>query len=459
MSLKNRAGKVYELVGVGIGPANLSLAALLRRRLGLSAVFLDEKPAFSWHAGLLLPASQLQVHFLKDLVSLVDPTHPLSFPAFLVDGGRMYRMLIAGRARVPRKEFEDYYRWAADRLDNLRFGVSVSGVEWNGDIFVVHTSDGPLLARNLVSGVGRRPYLPPCAAGHDPDRVFHASSLLDQRRDLAGRRVAVIGGGQSSAEVVYHLLTSSTDRPAQITWGTRRRSLLPLDDSPFVDEFFLPNYSRYFHRLPDDERAQLLEEQKLASDGISVELLHAIYRRLYDLEFVEGAGRPCRIIVDHELTGVRESGGEIILDWRSTRSGAITREAVDVAICATGYEHRLPRLLSGLADRLVQVRGEPVVRSDFTLAWDGPAGNRIFVQNAARRAFGIADPNLSLLAWRSATIVNSLAGDPVYDTGSVSAAMDWRTPPDSVDSPVESASQESEHRTPQPRRLRRIAVH
>lgn len=37
----------------------------------------------------------------------------------------------------------------------------------------------------------------------------------------------------------------------------------------------------------------------------------------------------------------------------------------------------------------------------------------------------MADPNLSLLAWRSAVITNSLLGHERYDTGSVSTALDW----------------------------------
>ena len=45
-----------------------------------------------------------------------------------------------------------------------------------------------------------------------------------------------------------------------------------------------------------------------------------------------------------------------------------------------------------------------------------------------------------LIPWRSATIVNSLRGTPVYDTGPVSAAIDWdgtgdeppRTPDETV---------------------------
>jgi lysine N6-hydroxylase len=37
----------------------------------------------------------------------------------------------------------------------------------------------------------------------------------------------------------------------------------------------------------------------------------------------------------------------------------------------------------------------------------------------------VADPNLSLIAWRSAKIINSLAGREVYNIDHESAAFDW----------------------------------
>jgi lysine N6-hydroxylase len=38
---------------------------------------------------------------------------------------------------------------------------------------------------------------------------------------------------------------------------------------------------------------------------------------------------------------------------------------------------------------------------------------------------GVADPNLSLMAWRSAIIANSLLGRQVYDVGGESSVFDF----------------------------------
>ncbi|MFJ3202320.1 lysine N(6)-hydroxylase/L-ornithine N(5)-oxygenase family protein [Streptomyces sp. NPDC086989] len=417
--------RTYDLVGIGLGPSNLSLAALTSREPGFCAVFLDRKDAFDWHPGLMVPDAEMQVHFLKDLVTPVDPTNPHSFLAFQVEQKRLYRLLVTGRSKVPRREFEQYCRWVSQRLDNLRFGVTTETVEWDGSAFLVHTTDGVLRARNVATGTGLTAKLPQCAVGHDPETVFHAEQLMRRPRDFAGKRVAVIGGGQSGAEVVSHLLTSETQRPARIVWGTRRTNLLPLDDSPFVDELFLPDYSRHFHSLPEAEREDVVRRLRMASDGISLSTLQALYRRLYDLELLEGGGRPCRILLDQHLTALTRTPEGLATTWQATRGGDPVHESVDIVICATGYEHGMSEPLLGLKDRLNLHDGLPVVRSDFSLDWDGPADHRVYVQNAARREFGVADPNLSLLAWRSAVIANSLLGHERYDTGSVSTALDW----------------------------------
>ena len=79
-------------VGVGVGPFNLSLAALLAPT-DFNARFFERNADFQWHPGLLLPEATLQVSYLKDLVTLVDPTSQYSFVAFLGAHKRLYRFI------------------------------------------------------------------------------------------------------------------------------------------------------------------------------------------------------------------------------------------------------------------------------------------------------------------------------------------------------------------------------
>ena len=96
-----------RLIGVGAGPANLSLAAMLYGDPGLPNLFFDRKPHFTWHDDQLITGSTLQVSIFKDLVSLSDPTNRFSFLPYLHEQGRIYHFLNAqfshvqiGRAHV-----------------------------------------------------------------------------------------------------------------------------------------------------------------------------------------------------------------------------------------------------------------------------------------------------------------------------------------------------------------------
>ena len=98
----------HDVVGVGIGPFNLGLAALLHGVGDVDALFLDAKPRFHWHPGLMLDDAEVQVPFLADLVTLADPTSPYSFLSYLHARGRLYRFYFHERLHVLRREFDAY---------------------------------------------------------------------------------------------------------------------------------------------------------------------------------------------------------------------------------------------------------------------------------------------------------------------------------------------------------------
>src|SRR5262249_56015521 len=90
---------------------------------GGSAVF-DKERAAAWHASLLAPGVRMQTSWLKDLVSLVDPTHKLTFLNYLVQTGRLFALLNAQFDVMPRREYERYLRWAAAPARDLHHGGS-----------------------------------------------------------------------------------------------------------------------------------------------------------------------------------------------------------------------------------------------------------------------------------------------------------------------------------------------
>ena len=86
--------KIYDIIGIGIGPFNLGLAALCHEIPGLNCLFIDENESFNWHPGLLLPQTTLQVPWYADLVSLANPCSPFIFMKYLQAKKKMFRFAI-----------------------------------------------------------------------------------------------------------------------------------------------------------------------------------------------------------------------------------------------------------------------------------------------------------------------------------------------------------------------------
>jgi len=414
---------MLDAVGVGVGPFNLSLAALLAPT-GFNARFFDKSADFQWHPGLLLPEATIQVSYLKDLVTLVDPTSPYSFVAFLRAQKRLYRFINRTEARVSRKEFNQYLQWVAGSLPNVEFGAEVREVGLDQKSFAVQLDRRMLRANAIVLGTGLVPNIPDWARPNLGNVVFHSNDFLGHPVDPTGRVVAVVGGGQSAAEVVWHLLLDAARLPLQMVWISHRSNFLPLDESPFTNELFNPVYSNYFFSLTQEQRDVLLAEQKLASDGISPALLQRIYDRLYELEFLEGAGRRVRLLPGHEVVDMQHgsAGCDLVL---LDRWGASRTVRADQIVLGTGYSYALPEAMQPLANRMSWDRDGLPVRADFSVEWDGPPELRIYAQDAARHMRGVADPNLSLMAWRSAIIANSLLGRQLYDVSGESSVFDF----------------------------------
>ena len=98
-----------DIVGVGAGPANLSLAALIMsaRERGLTSVksrFFERNPAISWHSGQLFPGTLMQTEFYRDLVTPIDPTSRFSFLNYLKSNGRLDQFLCSSSIWPTRHE-------------------------------------------------------------------------------------------------------------------------------------------------------------------------------------------------------------------------------------------------------------------------------------------------------------------------------------------------------------------
>ncbi|WP_149183967.1 lysine N(6)-hydroxylase/L-ornithine N(5)-oxygenase family protein [Streptomyces sp. TRM49041] len=423
----------YDLVGIGIGPGNLSLAALAHGVPGgLATAFYEQRPAFHWHPGLLIEGTTVQVPFLADLVSLADPTSPWSFLNYLRGRDRLFPFYVAERLHIQRAEYDAYGRWVSDHLPGLHFHHQVDSVRWNPelDLFEIdHTrldGDGEAEAlgrthsRNIALGAGTEPYVPdPLKPLVDAPTVpvLHSADYLAHRERLrAAGHITVIGSGQSGAEVFLDLLRGRPHGREGITWLTRGDAFAPREHSGLGLEHFTPDYTRYFHALPEQVRDDLVPRQWRLHQGIAPDTLAAIHDELYRRTL--HGGWPDAVLTPgvRVRTAGRLATTMVELHLEHTQQGTRSRLTTDAVVLATGYRERpLHRLLAALDPYMRRdSRERPRVDEHHRLVLDPSVTGSVYVQNAETHTHGVGAPGLGLTAWRSAAILNHLTGKEPY---------------------------------------------
>lgn len=422
--------EIYDLLGVGIGPFNLGLAALLEPIPEVKAVFLEQKPEFVWHSGLLIEGSTIQVSFLADLVTMVDPSSRWSYLNYLREQSRLYHFYILERFQIPRREYSHYCQWVANQLESCRFGQFVEQMTWQGTeddgYFVVQVRDVKtkaiqvFYARNLVMGVGTIPQVPDCFNMVLPsENIFHSAEFLHRReRARHSSSVTVLGSGQSAAEVFYELLSEQETYGYQLHWHTRSQSFLPMEYTKLALEHFSPDYIHYFYHLPPGVRSQLLKEQTLFYKGISHETINKIYDLLYE-RTIAGNHPPVDLrplLEAKEITSISmPQGTRYQIGYRHQQQGERFNHETDCIILATGYHAAIPACITGLNSLIDwDEQGRYSVSFDYRLQLKSTIQNQIFVQNGELHTHGIGSPDLGLGAYRNAVIINTLLKRTVY---------------------------------------------
>ncbi|MGW2424584.1 lysine N(6)-hydroxylase/L-ornithine N(5)-oxygenase family protein [Streptomyces sp. NPDC001709] len=429
---RNEPSSPRDLVGVGIGPCNLSLAALAHPLTELDAVFYDQRPGFDWHPGLLIEGATVQVPFLADLVTLADPTSPWGFLNYLKSRERLFPFYFTERFHIQRAEYDAYCRWVAQSLPRLRFGHQVDAVRWNPerDVFEVDFTQldaegeaealGRTYTRNVVLGVGSAPHVP------DPLKplvdapgvpVIHAADYLDHRDTLlAADHVTVVGSGQSGAEVFLDLLRRRPAGREKLHWIGRTETFAPMEYSKLGLEHFTPDHTRYFHALAEPVRDRLVAAQWQLHKGIDAGTLAAIHDELYRRSL--NGGWPDAVLTPavQVRTAGRIATTKIELHLEHLQQGTRSRLTTGAVVLATGYRERpLSRVLAGLDPYMRLDSSErPRIDREFRLVLDPCVTGSVYVQNAELHTHGVGAPDLGLAAWRSATILNSLIGKERY---------------------------------------------
>ena len=401
---------VHDFIGIGLGPFNLGLACLTDPVDDLDGLFLEARDELAWHPGMLLDDATLQVPFLADLVTMADPTSRWSFLNYLKQTGNLYPFYIRESFYPLRKEYDDYCRWAAERLGSVRFGQAVVEVEHDGTAYVVRTGTGEEhRARRLVVGVGTSPQVPPCFEGVDAP---HSADYLSHKARLQSLdSITIVGSGQSAAEIYHDLLAESPDHGYHLTWLTRSPRFFPMEYTKLTLEMTSPEYTAYFQGLPELTRRRLLREQRSLYKGISGDLVDAIFDLHYRLR-VTGDGPRTTLVTNTAVTGVIHDDGQYDLELHHEETDESFGLRTDGLVLATGYSAAVPAFLDGVRDRIgFDEHGRYVVSPTYAI---DRAGEEIFVQNAEEHSHGFVAPDLGMGAYRNSVLVAAMAGREVY---------------------------------------------
>ncbi|MET9785281.1 lysine N(6)-hydroxylase/L-ornithine N(5)-oxygenase family protein [Streptomyces canus] len=401
----------YDFVGIGLGPFNLGLACLTEPIDELDGIFLDSKPDFEWHAGMFLDGAHLQTPFLSDLVTLADPTSPYSFLSYLKEKGRLYSFYIRENFYPLRVEYDDYCRWAANKLSNVRFSTTVTEVTYENDLYVVKTAAGEeFRARHLVLGTGTPPYIPEACQGLDGDFI-HNSRYVQHRSELVKKEsITVVGSGQSAAEIYHDLLGEIDVHGYRLNWVTRSPRFFPLEYTKLTLEMTSPEYIDYYRELPEATRYRLTAEQKGLFKGIDGDLINEIFDLLYQKNL--GGPVPTRLLTNSSLNSARHENGTYTLAFRQEEQEKDFEIESQGLVLATGYKYAEPEFLGPVKDRLVyDSQGNFDVSRNYAI---DVTGRGVFLQNAGVHTHSITSPDLGMGAYRNSYIVRELLGTEYY---------------------------------------------
>lgn len=418
------ASEPVDVLGVGFGPANLSLAIALQEDLPQSnAFFLEAAHHPVWQGGLLLDGSNMQNHPNRDLVTLRNPRSRYSFLNYLFEQGRLIEHLNLPLEFPLRKEYAQYIDWATRQFrPHVAFGaratdVAVAEVDGTPE-YVVTCADGTRhRARSLVVGTGRTPFVPAPFAGLDTPRVCHLTRYLHTVRglDRPPRSIAVIGGSQSAVEIVLDLAHRFPQ--ARVVSYVRKFGLRLKDTSPFSEEGFFPSFTDYYYRASRASKNELDAYMRPTNySSTDADVLHHLYALMYE-QRLDGDQRVF-VRGNSEVRTAQADGTGVRLEVEEVHTGEVSTDHADLVILATGFrdlgpdrhQEAYPALLAGVIDRFrFDDDGYLAVEPDYQLRPRADGTPPLFLNGLCESSHGIGDAgSFSLLSLRAATILDGL---------------------------------------------------
>ncbi|MET7300985.1 SidA/IucD/PvdA family monooxygenase [Embleya sp. NPDC005575] len=424
------AREIYDVVGIGFGPSNLSLAIALDEyrsegpdnRPKPSAMFFERQPSFGWHRNMLLPTTTMQISFMKDLATFRNPVSRFSFVSYLHASDRLTQFVNNQDFFPTRQEFHQYLEWAAAGFaDRVRYGTEVTGIrlpatteagaaEAYVELEIRSGSATRVVhARNVAISTGLVPRMP--QGVQSDERVWHSSEFLDKYSRMNPselKTVAVVGAGQSAAEITRYFYDELPH--AQVYSIIPSYGYCVADDTPFANQIFDPGAVDTYYFGTDRSREAFWHYHRNTNYSVvDDEVIRDLYRRSYDEE-VRGLDR-LRFLNLTRVDQVKRAGDETRVSLLSSADETPELD-VDAIVFATGYDGMEPTALLGDLDRycLRDEKGRHRVARDYRLVTTPELGCGIYLQGGTEHTHGLTSSLLSNLAIRSGEIAESMIG-------------------------------------------------
>jgi len=324
---------VEPAIVVGAGAAGLAAAhALIKAGVPTAILEKESRLAEPWHRR----HKQLHLNTHRDLSSLPGVGYPSGTPAF------PHRTVVIRHLN----EFSQTHGLP------VQFGIAVEKIAFKGDHWAVLTSAGPRLARHVVIATGRdsQPFIPEwkgmkAFAG----RIIHSADFGDAQ-DYAGKKVLVVGAGNSGFDALNHLAGAhlAGAKPAALWLSARSGpAVLPKRIGKIAVHRLSPLMARLPLRVADAAIAatQRLVFGDLAKFGMPPAPAGGASRLTSDYT---------AIAADDGAVSAIKSGRIIVVPTirEFTRDGVIVANGnlidPDIVIAATGYRTGLEQMVGKL---------------------------------------------------------------------------------------------------------------
>ncbi|MDP5274711.1 lysine N(6)-hydroxylase/L-ornithine N(5)-oxygenase family protein [Chengkuizengella axinellae] len=416
--------EVYDVVGIGFGPSNLALAiAIEESELELSSLFFETQNNFAWHENMLMENMQLQVSFLKDLVTLRNPQSYYSFLNYLKVKNRLNDFINLRDFYPTRIEYNDYFCWVAEQFSNqVQYQTKVISIEPEfldgtssikyAKVVVENLKDGSInevLAKNVIVATGGIPNTP-AHINLKSNKIIHTKQFLHKLRTNFPDQnqfyhFVVVGSGQSAAEIFNYLIEHYKN--AKIKSVMKQFAFKQSDDSPFVNEIFHNEITNFVYDLPVDERSSFIKNyQDTNYSVVDLDLIKEIYKKTY-LQKVSGEQR-FEILPFMELKTLEET--ELGVRGRFlNREDEYEELNADAYFLATGYKRKTPSVLNNIFTYLEKdEEGSLKVERNHRVFTKESFSPSIYLQGFNERTHGLSDTLLSTIPFRARDIIEDI---------------------------------------------------